>query len=68
MKQMAFVKSERVVSGAIQTAQPVPMYFQDQSLFLEKLVDHVDERFSIDGQQLRQVQHGQLSRHLPELP
>jgi hypothetical protein len=68
MKQMAYVKSEHVVSDAIQTAQLAPKYFQDQSLFQEKLVDHVDVRFSIDGQQLRQVQHGQQSRHLQELP
>ena len=68
MKQMVDVKSEHVGSDAIQTAQPVPKYFQVQRWFQEKLDDRVDERFSIAGQQLKQVQHGQLSRHLPELP
>jgi hypothetical protein len=68
MMRMACVRSELVGSDVVQNLLQAPKYFPGQMMFQEKQCDLLDERFSIDEQQLRQVQHGQLCHRLLELP
>jgi hypothetical protein len=68
MMQKVCVRSELVESDVVQNLLQAPKLFQGQMMFLEKLDGLLDERFSIDEQQLRRVQHGQLCHRLLELP
>jgi hypothetical protein len=68
MMQKVCVRSGLVESGEVQNWLQAPKYFQARMMFLEKLDGRLDERTSIDEQQLRQVLHGQLCRRLQALP